>query len=222
MAAVEQGRVIFDNLRKFVKFSLCGNIGKIMVVMIGALLGMPGPLLPLQLLWLNLLADGLLGVGLGVEPAERGVMQRAPISAGASVFANGVGGQIMRMGLLIGAVSLGMGAYHYFTVHEDWRTMMFTTLALAQVWRALGTRTGTDSLFARGLLGNTPLLLLAMLVVVAQLLAVYTPDLNDVLKTNPLELADLLLCVGASALVFGCAKLEKIVLRRNASHVKIR
>jgi Ca2+-transporting ATPase len=129
VAAVEEGRVIYDNLRKFIKFSIGGNIGKIIVMLVGVLIGMTTPLLPLQLLWLNLLTDGMLGVGLGVELAERNVMKRKPFSPQASIFSGGVGGQIIRFGLLIGALSLTMGAWHYFTGHEDWQTMLFTTLA---------------------------------------------------------------------------------------------
>ena len=214
VAAVEEGRVIYDNLRKFIKFSIGGNIGKIMVMLVGVVIGMATPLLPLQLLWLNLLTDGLLGVGLGLEPAERNVMKRKPFSPQASIFSGGVGGQIVRFGLLIGAISLGMGAWHFFTGHDDWQTMMFTTLAFAQVWQALGIRSGNDSLFKTGLFSNKPLLSLALTVALAQLAAVYLPALNAFLRTNPLTSADLLLCIAAGSFVFIYAELEKIFLRR--------
>jgi Ca2+-transporting ATPase len=214
VAAVEEGRVIYDNLRKFIKFSIGGNIGKIMVMLAGVLIGMPAPLLPLQLLWLNLLTDGLLGVGLGVEPAERNIMKRKPFSPQASIFSGGVGGQIIRFGLLIGAISLGMGAWHFFTGHDDWQTMMFTTLAFAQIWQALGIRSGNDSLFKVGLLSNKALFGLALVVALAQLAAIYVPALTRFLSTQPLELTDLLLCVAAGAVVFFYAELEKVFLRR--------
>jgi Ca2+-transporting ATPase len=214
VAAVEEGRVIYDNLRKFIKFSIGGNIGKMVVMLGGVALGMPSPLLPLQLLWLNLLTDGLLGVGLGVEPAERGVMQRKPFSPNASIFSGGVGGQIARVGLLIGAVALGMGAYHFLTSHDDWQTMMFTTLAFAQVWQALGTRTGSESVFRAGLFGNKTLLGLMAFVAVAQLAALYVPALQTFLRASPLALNDLLLCLAASALVFVYLELEKVFMRQ--------
>lgn len=214
VAAVEEGRVIYDNLRKFIKFSIGGNIGKMVVMLGGVALGMPSPLLPLQLLWLNLLTDGLLGVGLGVEPAERGVMQRKPFSPNASIFSGGVGGQIARVGLLIGAVALGMGAYHFLTSHDDWQTMMFTTLAFAQVWQALGTRTGSESVFRAGLFGNKTLLGLMTFVAVAQLAAMYVPALQTFLRASPLALNDLLLCLAASALVFVYLELEKVFTRQ--------
>jgi len=214
VAAVEEGRVIYDNLRKFIKFSIGGNIGKIMVMLVGVLIGMSAPLLPLQLLWLNLLTDGLLGVGLGVEPAERNVMKRKPFSPQASIFSGGVGGQIIRFGLLIGAISLGMGAWHFFTGHEDWQTMMFTTLAFAQIWQALGIRSGNDSLFKVGLFSNKPLFGLALIVALGQIAAIYIPALNSFLRTDPLTLTDFWLCIAAGAVVFVYAEIEKLILRR--------
>ena len=214
VAAVEEGRVIYDNLRKFIKFSIGGNIGKVLVMLVGVLLGMANPLLPLQLLWLNLLTDGLLGIGLGVEPAERNVMRRKPVASNANIFSGGVGGQIIRFGLLIGALSLGVGAWYFFNGNEDWQTIMFTTLAFSQVWQALGIRSGNDSLFRVGLFSNLPLLGLALFVVGAQLAALYVPFLQSFLQTSWLAPVDLLLCFGVSLLVFVYAEVEKIFLRR--------
>ncbi len=215
VAAVEEGRVIYDNLRKFIKFSIGGNLGKIIVMLGGVIIGMPTPLLPLQLLWLNLLTDGLLGLGLGVEPAERDIMKRKPFSPKSSIFSDGVGTQIIRFGLLIGAISLGVGAYGFLIGHDNWQTIMFTTLALCQVWQALGTRSGNDSLFKVGLFSNVPLLVLALLVIVAQLVAMYVPVLQVFLHTDPLAWTDLLLCFATSLLVLVYAELEKIVLRKS-------
>jgi Ca2+-transporting ATPase len=214
VAAVEEGRVIYDNLRKFIKFSIGGNIGKVLVMLVGVLLGMANPLLPLQLLWLNLLTDGLLGIGLGVEPAERNVMRRKPVASNANIFSGGVGGQIIRFGLLIGTLSLGVGAWYFFNGNEDWQTIMFTTLAFSQVWQALGIRSGNDSLFRVGLFSNLPLLGLALFVVGAQLAALYVPFLQSFLQTSWLAPVDLLLCFGVSLLVFVYAEVEKIFLRR--------
>jgi Ca2+-transporting ATPase len=210
VAAVEEGRVIYDNLRKFIKFSIGGNLGKILVMLAGVLVGLPAPLLPLQLLWLNLLTDGLLGVGLGLEPAEQNVMKRKPIAPNAGIFSGGVGGQVIRFGVLIGTISLGLGAWYYFTGHKDWQTVMFTTLAFAQVWQAIGIRSGNDSIFKVGLFSNKPLLGLALAVAAAQLAAIYIPALQDYLKTDALALSDLLLSIGAGALVLVYAEIEKL------------
>ncbi len=106
VAAVQEGRTIYDNIRKFVRFSVAGNIGKVLVMLIAPFLGKPIPLLPLQMLWLNLLTDGLLGLGLGVERSEADTMKRAPYAPTEGVFSRGAGAQTVWVGLLIGAIGL--------------------------------------------------------------------------------------------------------------------
>jgi Ca2+-transporting ATPase len=214
VAAVEEGRVIYDNLRKFIKFSIGGNVGKILAMVGGVIAGITTPLVPLQLLWLNLLTDGLLGVGLGVEPAERNVMRRPPVAANAGIFSGGLGGHIVRTGIVIGAVALGVGLYAYWTGHPDWQTMLFATLAFAQVWQALGIRTGHESILRAGLFTNLPLLGLMVAVVALQLAAIYLPWLQTFLDTTPLGWQELLLTVAVSSLVFVAAEVEKLWQRR--------
>ncbi len=219
VAAVEEGRVIYDNIRKFVMFSLGGNIGKIAVMLFAPMLALllpPSvlgplivPLFPLQLLWLNLLTDGLLGIGLGVDPAERGVMKRAPVSPKQGIFSNGMAGQVIRTGIVIGAVSLAMGLIHWQRGYADWQTMMFTTLAFAQMWQALGIRSGKESLFRVGVFSNPTLLAMVAITFLLQMVAIYLPALQTFLKTNPLLWSDLLLCIAVSSLVFVLAEVEK-------------
>ncbi len=216
VAAVEEGRVIYDNIRKFVKFSIAGNIGKVMVMLISPLLGMPIPLLPLQLLWLNLMTDGLLGIGLGVEPAEKDTMNRKPFAPGESVFSRGLGAHIIRTGLVLGVISLGMGYWHWSTGHEDWQTMIFTTLAFSQMWQALGVRSNRESLFRQGLWSNKPLFGLVVFTFGLQLLALYVPVLQAFLKTTTMSGGDLLLCVAVSSLVLVATEVEKVVVRKRA------
>ncbi len=201
VAAVEEGRVIYDNLRRFVSFAVAGNLGKIIVM-----LGWPIPyllaggeldaavaLLPLQLLWLNLMTDGLLGLSMGVEPAERRVMQRAPHRPGASLWADGLGRQTIWIGAFIGAASLGIGFIYRETGQAEWQTMIFTTLAFMQVFQAFGTRSRTESLRAIGFTSNRVMLAIASFVVALQLGALYTP-LNDFLDLDPLGAIDLTIC----------------------------
>jgi Ca2+-transporting ATPase len=203
VAAVEEGRVIYDNLRRFVSFAVAGNLGKIIVM-----LGWPVPyllaggeldaaiaLLPLQLLWLNLMTDGLLGLSMGLEPAERRVMQRSPHQPGASLWADGLGRQTIWIGALIGAASLGIGFIYRETNQAEWQTMMFTTLAFMQVFQAFGTRSRTESLRTIGFTTNRLMLAIAAVVVALQLAALYTP-LNGFLDLDPLGAADLAVCVG--------------------------
>ena len=201
VAAVEEGRVIYDNLRRFVSFAVAGNLGKIIVM-----LGWPIPyllsggqvdaaiaLLPLQLLWLNLMTDGLLGLSMGVEPAERGVMRRAPNRPGSSIWAGGLGGRTAWIGAVIGAAALGVGFAYHETGRPEWQTMIFTSLALLQVFQALATRSTFDSLRTIGLRSNPVMLGVAALVVALQLAAVYTP-LNGFLDLEPLGAVDLAIC----------------------------
>jgi Ca2+-transporting ATPase len=227
VAAVEEGRVIYDNIRKFVKFSIGGNIGKVLVMILAPMLALlwPAsplgalvvPLLPLQLLWLNLLTDGLLGIGLGVEPAERGVMRRPPIARAAGIFAGGLAWSMLLTGVLIGALALGIGLWQWRTGNPHWQTMMFTTLAFAQVWQAMGGRSSSESLLRIGLLSNKPLLLLVLLVIVLQLAAIYIPALATFLQTTTLTLGELLLCVAISALVLLLSEVEKLVTQNRTS-----
>jgi Ca2+-transporting ATPase len=136
VAAVEEGRVIYDNIRKFIKYTLTSNAGEIWVMLLAPFLGMPLPLLPLQILWINLVTDGLPGLALTVEPAERGTMRRSPYHPQENIFRRGMGRDILWIGLLMGLVSLGMGYWAWTTGHSTWQTMVFTTLTLSQMGNA--------------------------------------------------------------------------------------
>jgi Ca2+-transporting ATPase len=222
VAAVEEGRVIYDNLRRFVGFAVAGNLGKIIVM-----LGWPIPylisggevdaavaLLPLQLLWLNLMTDGLLGLSMGVEPAERGVMRRHPHRPGSSLWAGGLGRQTAWVGVVIGAAALAVGFAYHESGRAEWQTMIFTSLALLQVFQALGTRSSVDSLRTIGLRSNPVMLAIASLVVALQLAAVYTP-LNEFLDLEPLGVVDLAICFGLGIGLL--ALIEAAKVRRRAS-----
>lgn len=214
VAAVKEGRTIYDNIRKFVRFSVAGNIGKVLVMLLAPFLGKPIPLLPLQLLWLNLLTDGLLGLGIGVEKAESDTMNRPPYSPKEGVFSRGAGGQVIWVGLLIGALALGLGAWYYFSGREEWQTMVFTFLAFAQVFQAWAARSSKDSFFKMGLSGNPLLAGMSLLVVLLQLLVLYVPPLSEFFNVIPLGGFDLLIAVGTAAIVFIAMEVEKVVGRK--------
>ena len=221
VAAVEEGRVIYDNLRRFVSFAVAGNLGKIIVM-----LGWPIPFLisdsdagtaiaflPLQLLWLNLMTDGLLGLSMGVEPAEKNVMQRPPHSPSDSLWANGLGGRTVWIGTVIGVVTLGLGFAYYAADLEQWQTVMFTTLAFMQVGQAFATRSTTESLRTIGFRTNPLMLWIAGLVIALQLLVLYTP-LNEFLDLDPLNAADLALCAAAGVGLLALVETVKAIQRR--------
>jgi Ca2+-transporting ATPase len=200
--AVQEGRIIYDNIKKFVKFSVGGNIGKVIVMLVGPLLWKTLPLIPLQLLWLNLLTDGLLGLGLGMEKGESNIMTRPPINPKDSVFAKGGGIQVILTGILIGAVSLIAGGLYFYRSDEKWQTMIFASIAFAQAWQVLSIRSTTDSPLQMGLFSNRTLAVMVILTILLQLLAIYAPFLQRFLQTRPLSFLDLFLSFAAGSLVF--------------------
>jgi len=201
VSAVREGRTIYDNIRRFVRFSVAGNIGKVLVMLLAPFLGTAVPLLPLQLLWLNLLTDGLLGLGLGLEPPERAVMQRPPYSPREGIFAGRAGLRVVLTGLLIGGLALGLGTWFFYADRPTWQTMVFTSLAFAQVAQALAARSDTESLLTRGLRSNPAIAALAALVVALQLAVIYTPGLNGFFGVRALGPFDLAVATAAGALV---------------------
>jgi len=209
VAAVQEGRTIYDNIRKFVRFSVAGNIGKVLVMLIAPFLGKPLPLLPLQLLWLNLLTDGLLGLGMGVENPEPDTMKRKPFSPTEGVFSRGAGFQTVWVGVLIGALALGLGSWYYFTGRPEWQTMIFTSLAFMQVFQALASRSNKESIFKLGVLSNPLLAGMALLVVVLQLMVMYVPALAKFFEVIPLSGCDLSIAAATGVIVFVVMELEK-------------
>jgi Ca2+-transporting ATPase len=134
VAAVEEGRVIYDNIRKFIRYLLSCNTGEILTMFGGLLLGLPVPLLPIQILWVNLVTDGLPAIALGLEPAEPGLMHCPPRNSREGIFARGLGLKIIVQGFLIGAATLTV--YLIKLAEHDLelaRTAAFTTLVLAQL-----------------------------------------------------------------------------------------
>jgi Ca2+-transporting ATPase len=212
--SVREGRTIYDNIRKFVRFTVAGNIGKVLVMLIAPFLGKPLPLLPLQLLWLNLLTDGLLGLGMGVENPEADTMKRAPYSPKESVFSRGAGIQTIWVGVMIGTLALGLGSWYFFTGRPEWQTMIFTSLAFMQVFQALASRSNKESLFKIGLLSNPLLAGMALLVVVLQLMVLYVPFLSNFFQVVPLAGCDLSIAAAAGVIVFVVMEVEKWIVNK--------
>jgi Ca2+-transporting ATPase len=218
VSAVEEGRAIYDNIRRFVKFSVAGNAGKVLVMLLAPLIGLNVALLPLQLLWLNLLTDGLLGLGLGVEPAESNTMKRPPRTSQESLFSGGLARHVIWVGLAIGLAALGLGALFGNTAgattsHQQ--TIIFTVLAFMQMGQALASRSTTESIFTLGLLSNPILLVLILVTAVLQLAVIYIPFLDQFFQITPLTLGELSLCVAFGLGMLLLIELEKVLLRRS-------
>ena len=209
VAAVREGRRIYDNIRKFVRYTMTSNSGEIWVLFLAPLLGLPVPLLPIHILWINLVTDGLPGLALAAEPAERGVMQRLPRPPQESVFAHGLWQHALFVGLLIGALCLGVQAWAVAQGNPHAQTLVFVVLTFTQMAHVLAIRSERDSLFALGLASNQPLLGAVALTFALQLAVVYVPALQGVFHTRALSPGEFALRLGCAALVFGAVEVEK-------------
>ncbi len=214
VAAVSEGRRIFDNIRKFIKDTMSSNSGEIWTLFLAPFLGLPLPLLPIHILWINLVTDGLPGLAFTAEPAEPGSMQRRPRPPDESIFAHGMWQHIVWVGLFVGGVSIAAQAWSWGRGDAYWQTVVFTVLTLSQLFHSLEARSERESLFRIGLTSNLPMLGAVLLTVALQLAVIYTPALNAVFKTQPLPLSDLLLCFALSSLVMFAVEIEKWLIRR--------
>jgi Ca2+-transporting ATPase len=214
VAAVREGRRIFDNIRKFIRYVLAGNSGEIWTLLAAPLLGLPIPLLPIHILWVNLVTDGLPGLALAVEPAERGIMRRPPRPPGESIFARGLGIHVLWAGLLIGALSIGTQSWAIAAGSAHWQTMVFTVLTFAQLCHVMAIRSDRESLFRQGLRSNLPLLGAVVLTCALQMAVIYVPALNGIFKTQPLTGGELALCFFLPTAVFVAVETEKWLVRK--------
>jgi len=224
VAATEEGRTVYNNIRRFIKYILGSNIGEVLTIAAAPIMGLGGvPLTPLQILWMNLVTDGLPALALAVEPAEPDVMKRRPFSPRESIFARGMGSYMVRIGIIFAIISIALMAWAYDYTHaagyngpggkDAWKTMVFTTLCIAQMGHALAVRSNSKLTIEMNPFSN-PYLLLAVIVTTAlQLALVYVPPLQSFFGTHPLSLTELGICLGFSALMFVWVELEKLFLR---------
>jgi Ca2+-transporting ATPase len=221
VAAVREGRIVYDNIRKFIKYTMTSNSGEIWVMLLAPFALMDLPLLPLQILWINLVTDGLPGLALAVEPGERDTMHRPPYPPNEHVFSRGMWQHILFVGLLMGIISLGAG-YFYWNPEtpEDpyWRTMVFMVLTMSQMGHALVTRSGRDSIFKIGFLSNKAMLGAVTLTLVLQLAVVYLKPLQGIFHTTGLSLRDLVISLLLSSVVFWCVEVSKWIRARRPQH----
>jgi Ca2+-transporting ATPase len=213
VAAIEEGRVVYSNIRRFVKYILGSNIGEVLTVAAAPILGLGDvPLTPLQILWMNLVTDGLPALALALEPAEPGVMQRPPFNPKESIFAQGLGAYMVRIGVVF-AIStiLMMAIVEAYIPH--WRTMVFTTLCIAQMGHALAVRSNEKLTIETNPFSNPYLLGAVLTTLLLQLALLYVPFLRSFFGTEELTRTELLICLGFSTVVMVWVELEKLYCR---------
>ncbi|MEP0883655.1 cation-translocating P-type ATPase [Trichocoleus sp. ST-U3] len=222
VAATEEGRTVYSNIRRFIKYILGSNIGEVLTIAAAPLLGLGGvPLSPLQILWMNLVTDGLPALALAVEPAEPDVMRRPPMNPRESIFAQGLGSYMVRIGIVFAIISIALMAWAYNYTHapgypgnpDVWKTMVFTTLCLAQMGHALAVRSNSQLTIEMNPFTNLYLWGAVVVTTALQLMLVYVPPLRSFFGTHYLTLTELGICIGFSALMFVWVEMEKLFIR---------
>ena len=216
VAAIREGRRVFDNIRKFIKFTMTSNSGEIWTLFLAPFFGLPIPLLPIHILWINLVTDGLPGLALSAEPVERGIMQRPPRPPDESIFAHGMWQHMLWVGLLIGGLSILSMVWAMEAGKENWQTIIFTVLTFSQLVHVIVIRSESQSIFTLGLFSNLYLLGAVSFTVLLQLAVIYLPFLNAVFKTSPLSAGELLVCFALPIVVFIAVEIEKFFIRRRS------
>ena len=211
--AVREGRRIYDNILKFIKYLMTTNSGELWTLLLGPAMGLPIALLPIQILWVNLISDGLPAIMLSFEKAEKNIMQRPPRAPQENVFSNGRGYHIIWVGLLIAGLSLSAQAFSI--AHGlHWQTIVFNVMCLTQMAHIMAIRSETQSLFSIGLFSNKPLLASVALSFLLQFVVTYTPLLQPVFNTQSLTWYEFLGTGILSSLLFFAVEIEKAVSRR--------
>ncbi|MCC7206166.1 MAG: cation-translocating P-type ATPase [Anaerolineae bacterium] len=217
IAAAEEGRTIYGNVRKFVKYILTSNIGEVITLAAAPVLGLGGvPLLPVQILYMNIVTDGLPALALAVDPAESDVMKRSPYHPKESIFSRGLGAYMLRVGVVFGLMTVAFMLLVYRISPQYWQTMVFTMLSLSQMGHALAVRSERESIFKVGFRTNPWLLLAVLATVVLQLALMYVEPMAMFFGLKALPLPELLFTFAASTLLFFWIEGEKWVMRRRA------
>ncbi|MET9022483.1 cation-transporting P-type ATPase [Actinopolymorpha sp. NPDC004070] len=207
VAAVEEGRRIYANVRRFLAYGLAGGAAEILVMLAGPFLGFPLPLLPAQILWVNLLTHGLPGVALGAEPAEGDLMRSPPRPPAERILGAGLWQRVVRLAVVVAAVTLGVAVWAHAT-GRPWQSMAFLTLGATQLWIGLGSRARPGTL-------TNPFLLLAVVVAFGlQAAGVYVPLLRDLLGTEPVSLPDLAVVCVVSFAGYVAIRLDRFLAGR--------
>lgn len=222
VAAAEEGRVVYTNIRRFIKYILGSNIGEVITIAIAPMLNFSVPLIPLQILWMNLVTDGLPALALAVEPAEPNVMKRPPVDPRENIFARGMGAYMVRIGIVLSIITISLMVWaHGYTnanfndvyLPNRWETMVFTTLCIAQMGHAIAIRSNTQLTIELNPMTNPFVWGSVIMTTVLQLVLIYVEPFRIFFGTYLITPTELAVCFGFSALMFVWIELEKLVIR---------
>lgn len=221
--AVKEGRRIYENIRKFIKYTMGSNTGEVISIVLAPVIGLPIPIKPVHILWINLVTDGLPGLALSYEDAEPDTMQRPPRPVDESIFARGLGWHIIWVGILLGLLTLlSLQLAFRFGWSKEATTIAFSVLCLSQLGHSLAIRSDKYSSFQLGFFKNRMLIFSVLLTLILQLLIIYLPLLNSVFKTQPLNLVQLMFVLVASTIVFISVEIEKFLIRKYDIYSRIK
>lgn len=216
--AVKEGRRIYDNILKFIKFLMTTNSSEILVLLLGPLIGLPVALLPMHILWINLVSDGVPAIALSFEKAEKGVMNRPPRPPQQSVFADGRGLHMLWVGMLMAGIALCLQAW---SIRNElhWQTMVFNFLCLAQFAHVLAIRSGKDSFFQVGLFSNKLMIIGILISLGLQAVITFVPFFQPIFETEALTVSEFIIVGACASLVFFAVEIEKLIARRKAKQL---
>ena len=205
VGAIREGRIIYDNIRKFLRYLLACNLGEIVAMAVAAIYGMPVPLIPIQILWINLVTDGLPALALSVDPPDSNIMNRPPRKSNESIFSRGLGTRILISGSLIGGSAITAFMLMLYLTSgniEMARTVAFATLIMAELIYAFESRSEYGDIWESGLFANKYLFFAVLSSFILLLLAIYNPFLSSILKTEALGISEWMIVLGFSLLEF--------------------
>lgn len=215
VAAVKAGRQVYDNILKLIKYLLTTNSSEMLTLLLGPLLGMPIALLPIHILWINLVSDGLPAIALSFEGAEKDIMTRPPRPLNEDIFSKGRGLHMLWVGILMAGVAISMQTWA-FRNGLHWQTIVFNVLCLSQMGHALSIRSEKSTLFKIGIFSNKMMIWSVLLVLALQLVLTYVPVFQQIFHTQALSVKEFLLVGAASSVIFVAVELQKCFTRGNS------
>lgn len=203
VSAVEEGRIIYDNIRKFLRYLLSCNIGEVLLMFLASILKLPIPLIPIQILWVNLVTDGLPAMALGIDPPDKGIMYRKPRKRNESIFSQGLGVKILLRGLFIGMGTLAVFALMLYLTYNDIkraRSCAFATLVLCQLVFVFECRSENRTVIKINPLTNIPLILAVICSLGLLLMVMYIPFFQTIFQTIALNKIEWIIVIFSSTI----------------------